>query len=382
MTNTRYVGLFIETSHGCGRGLLRGISQFLHETRRWSIRFEPHAKGAEPIHWLRNWQGDGLLVQVRDQRIAEIVQDLRVPTVDLCGQGGDIGFPQVRFDYAVASQRAFEHLRDRGFISFALVGQGEGEEVRVDQHMEAFTSICKAADYSCPTLRLRLNRSRDPWPAAKKAMAKWLPTLSKPVGIFVCDDVVGVSLLDVCQQSDIAVPGQVSVLGIGNDEVVCELARPTLSSINVDQRRVGYEAARLLDQMIEHPSKSIEDVVLDPGYVVERDSTRIYSGQVPVINKAMEYIRQNACKGIRPRDVARHVHLSRSALDMRMRSTLGKTIHQEIRGFQIAKAKQLLANTALPIKRVASETGFTSVAYMTRVFGAMTGTTPAEYRRG
>jgi len=381
MPNTRYVGLFIETAHGCGRELLRGISRFIHETGRWSVRFEPHAKRAEPIHWLRTWQGDGLLVQVRNRGIAEIIHNLDIPVVDLCGEGRDIQFPRVRFDYRLASQRAFEHLHNRGFASFGLLSRARGEELRMDERAEAFTSICKAADYSCPELLVRLNGRQDPWPAAKKAMAKWLATLPKPVAVFACDDVLGATLLDVCRQFDVAVPEQASVLGVGNDDVVCGLAYPTLSSVDVDQRRLGYEAARLLDHLMEKKSTTAKDVVLRPGYVIERDSTRIYSCRVPMINTAMEYIRSNACRGISARDVARHVHLSRSALDMRMSNTLGKTVHQQIREFQLAKAKQLLANTTLPIKRVASETGFTSVAYMTRVFRAETGTTPAEYRR-
>ena len=377
----REIALLIETSHGCGRGLLRGVSRYMHEVGNWSIRFEPHAKGYEPVEWLTRCRVDGVLAQVRNPEMAAAIRDMEVPVVDLCGEGGNIRFPYVGVDPNGVAKEAFDHLASRGFTSFGLICRARGEDHRMDEKADAFERLIGVTSWDCCTLSVPLGSGIDPWPAAKEHMFRWLPEVPKPIGIFVGHDILGIHLLAVCRQLGIAVPDEVAVVGMGNDEVISQLAQPSLSSVNVDQRQIGYHAAKLLDQLVGGTGRRRQSTLLAPSGVVARESTQVFACNVREVNEALKFIRRNSCRKINPTDVARHVRVSRSLLDVRMRETIGRTIHQEIRYLQVERMKHLLANTDLPIKRVAREVGILDVAYMTRVFGTATGVTPGEYRK-
>ncbi len=379
--DVRRVALLIETSHGCGRGLLRGVSRYLHEVGNWSLQFEPHAKGYEPVDWLASREVDGVVAQVRNPKMAAKIRDMNVPVVDLCSEGGEIRFPYVGVDPMGVASAAFDHLSGRGFNCLGLIRRARGEDSRMDEKADAFERACSVAGWDCRTLSVRLGHGIDPWPAIKKHILRWLPKIPKPIGIFVGHDIMGVHLLEICRQLGAVVPDEVAVLGIGDDDVICQLAQPSLSSIKIDQRLVGYRAAKLLDELIDGSEPHRESTLLEPLGVTARESTNIFTCDAPEVNRALHFIRKRGGRSITPSDVARHARVSRSLLDARMQNKIGRTIHQEIRHFQIERMKHLLANTDLPIKRVAREVGFQDVAYMTRVFGTATGTTPGQYRK-
>ncbi len=173
----------------------------------------------------------------------------------------------------------------------------------------------------------------------------------------------------------------VAVVGVDNDEMLCQLCAPPLSSVEQGARRIGYEAAALLDRMMEGAGPPNPRVVIDPVGVVARQSTDILSVDDADVRAAVAEISRFACDGLTPDEVTRKVGCARSTLELRFRSALGRTISSEIRRVRVARAEQLVRETRLPLKQVAARSGFRSVQHMTTVFQERMGQTPAKLRR-
>jgi LacI family transcriptional regulator len=197
-----------------------------------------------------------------------------------------------------------------------------------------------------------------------------------------CNDEKGVEVLTACRQAGVRVPDEVAVLGVDNDEALCDLSLPPMTSIDVNAEQIGHESAALLDRMMSGDAAPPEAVSVPPRGVVARPSTNtLFSGDAEV-DRAVAFIRENAARRrLLVSDVTRHVSVSRALLEPRFKRGVGRTIHQEIQRVRLARAKALLVGSALPIKQVAAAAGFASVPYLTRVFHRETGETPAEYRR-
>jgi LacI family transcriptional regulator len=167
---------------------------------------------------------------------------------------------------------------------------------------------------------------------------------------------------------------------VDNDQAICDLAIPPLSSVDVNAEAIGYQAAALLDRMMDGNEPPAEPVTLSARGIITRRSTDVIASEDQEVGRALRYIRENACRGLQVIDVLTHMAMSRASLQQRMKQVVGRTIHQEIQQVRLNRVKNLLAMSDLTIKQVARESGFASVQYMTRVFRAVTGETPARYR--
>lgn len=188
-------------------------------------------------------------------------------------------------------------------------------------------------------------------------------------------------MLDACRRVSAAVPDQVAVLGVDNDDYLCGLSLPPLSSIDINSEETGYQAAALLDRLMDGkpPPQRLPEIA--PAGVIVRRSTDVLATDDSEVIRAVQFIREHACRPIRAADVFDELSVSRSCLEPRFRSVLGRTIHQEIDRVRIERAKTLLAETDLPIKHIAQQAGFQTVQYLTRAFRRFTEDTPAAFRR-
>jgi LacI family transcriptional regulator len=205
--------------------------------------------------------------------------------------------------------------------------------------------------------------------------------LPKPIGVLSCNDDWGLQLLDACRRAAVAVPDEVAVISVENDPIVCNLATPTLTSIDVDAPRVGFEAASLLDRMMRGQRAPKEGVFLDTCRVEPRRSTDILALDDVELVKAARLLRDQACSGIDVEAILAEVPLSRSSLERRFKAAFGRTPKAEILAIRIDKAKQLLAETDWPLKQIAERCGFHSEKYFGDAFFAKVGQRPGRYRR-
>jgi len=218
------------------------------------------------------------------------------------------------------------------------------------------------------------------WEEQQNQLCDWLGELPRPVGILSCNDMRGQHVLDACRRIDAAVPEEVSVIGVDNDELICDLCDPPLSSVMPNPQRIGYEAAALLNKLMNGDAPRTSVQLIEPIGVVTRQSTDVLAIDDPLVASAVKYIRHHACDGISVVDVLKHVPVSRSILERRFRKYIGRSPQSEIRSVQLKRVKQLLRETDLPLERIAGLSGYDHPEYMSVVFKRELGITPGQYR--
>lgn len=376
----RRVALLIEASRAYARGLVRGVAQYNREHKEWSVTFTPRGLDDPPPAWLRDWRGDGVLARIGDRRMARAVAAKGVPVVELRRAMSGLGFPAIGPDDGAVSRLIFEHYLQRGFRHLAFVGVPQGCHPSMDARAEHFGRLASDAGLPCQFLRMTGDGRRNNDPRQTRRLARFLQSLPKPVAVMATNDDLGLLVLDACRRAGILVPDEVAVGGAGNDDCLCSLAVPPLTSVDLDPQRIGYEAAALLDQMMAGRHVASE-ILVPPRGIVTRMSTDVLATDDQSVVRAVRFIRAHACEFLHVGDVLRHVHVSRAALEPRIKAVLGRTIHQEIQRVQIDHVKQWLTTSDAPLKRIAASAGFRYAEYMMRVFRRATGQTPSQYRK-
>ena len=379
MVKRRSVALIVETSKTYGRGLLEGISRYVHTHQRWSIVIEERGLDDPLPAWLGRWRGDGIILRSASAAQAKAVQRRRIPVVYL-GESRDTGLPMLHSDDRLIASLAAEHLVERGFEHFGYVGL-KGQ-VWSDQRRRLFTQQLRQAGHDCSIYEFPPSRRGcATWLGRERELAQWLRTLEKPTALLACYDVMGVRVLDACRGTGIAVPEQVAVIGVDNDPLLCSLAEPPLSSVAHHLQRIGYEAAAMLETLMNGEPAPTEVVLVEPAGVVGRQSTDILAIGDERVSQALRFIREHACEGIDVEDVVRAVRLNRATLKRRFEKALGRSPKAEIMRLQLSRVKHLLRETDFPLKRIAGLAGFRHPEYLSVLFKKKEGETPGAYRR-
>lgn len=377
------VALVIETSTFFGRRLLSGIAAYVRENGPWSVYFGERTANDPAPGWLKSWSGDGIISRIASPEIRSVVTATRIPVVDLNAQTRGLGVPLVTIDQTAVSEMAARHLLGRGFTTFGFIGHPG--LYWSDFRQREFGRILAAQGYRCDAyseLVESLGSLREgEWQLELDAIATWVGSLPKPVGVMACDDFRGLQLLAACRVAGIAVPGQVAVIGVGADEIACDLADPPLSSVVLNAWRMGYLAAGLLDSLMRGERPDTGDILVPPLDVAARQSTDVTAIEDPLVTRAMQFMRERACDRINVQDVLAHLHVSRTALQDRFRKTMRRSIHDVLLETRLARVKQFLSETTMPLEEIAERTGFSYPEYMSSIFKQRTGTTPSAYRR-
>nr|AYC79637.1 xylose operon regulatory protein [uncultured bacterium] len=380
MPDNPHVALIVETATVYGRRILQGVTRYLHAHRPWSVFLEQHDLNAAPPRWLRTWRGDGVISRMPSRFLATALRRRGLPAVDLSDRQRPVGVPRINSDDEAVGRLAAEHLRDRGLKSLAFCGfVGELWSAR---RRAGFRAAAAEWGLSCPTFATKwAGPNVPPWESEQEAIRRWLRGLRHPVGVMACNDMRGQHVLDACQRAGLRVPDEVTVIGVDDDEVLCELCTPPLSSVVPNAERVGYEAAALLDRLMAGGKAERAETFVEPLRVAARQSSDVLAIDDAAITAAVRFVRENACRGIGVEDVLRAVPVSRTFLERQFRHYLGRSPHAEIRAAQLARVRHLLADTDLKLSQVAERTGFTHPEYLSVVFRGATGQSPGQYRR-
>jgi LacI family transcriptional regulator len=371
----RQVALLIETSNAYARGLLQGVVHYIREHQPWSFHLMEQGRGDDPPAWLKGWKGDGIIARIETPQIAAAVVRTGWPAVDLSAARLVPALPWVETDDEQIAKLAAEHLLERGFRHFAYCGEARFNwSVWREEH---FARRVRAAGHDCRVFRPKAGGG-----AAEQIaeIGRWLQTLPKPVGIMACYDIRGQQVLDACRNAGFAVPDEVAVIGVDNDELLCELASPPLSSVIPNAHRTGYAAAARLDRLMSGKKVTPMAELIPPLGVASRQSTDALALDDREIVQAVRMIREHACEGINVADVLRAVPLSRRVLEQRFQKLLGRTPREEILQVRLGRVKQLLGETDLALYQIAERTGFEHVEYLSVVFKREMGLTPSAWR--
>ncbi|OYP37071.1 xylose operon transcription regulator XylR [Rhodopirellula sp. MGV] len=376
------VALLIETSNAYARGVLRGIASYVHEHEQWSIFLTEQERGSLPPSWLQDWNGHGVIARIENQATAQVVQDLKIPVVDVSAARHIPEIPCVETDDEAIAGLAYTHLRERGFETFGFCG--DARFVWSTNREKAFLKRVEEDGFPCSTFVDQRQSRRAPG-AERRRLVKWLHQLPKPIGIFATYDIKAQEVLDACRECDLKVPLEVAVLGVDNDELLCDLCTPPLTSIAPDAEQAGRVAAATLDAMMNKPRRQCGNHpsmrLLPPKGIVSRQSTDIVAISDKDVAEAVRFIRDHYCEPINVQDLLERIPISRRMLESRFREILGRTPHQEILRRRIDQIQYLLANTDLSLSQIARQTGFQNQEYMSVAFRRAVGQPPGAFRK-
>ena len=377
-----HVALLIETSREYGRRLLHGVSRYLHERGPWVILFRPAGLTDLAHTWLRDWRGDGILLRADSPHLLDAVVRTGRPAVELRFAFRHPRIPNIGIDSRAVVELAFRHLWERGFRNFAFCGLPPGETLWSDLRRNHFEHLAVEAGGRCSVFEAKREpRRRSLSEGELLRIADWLASLRKPVGLMACNDDRGQQVLEACHLNGLQVPDEVAVLGVDNDECLCDLSTPPLSSINIGAERIGFEAAALLDRLMAGGRPPADSVLLPPVGVVVRQSTDVVASEDRELAELVRFVRENACDGLRVKELLRQSSLSQSTMQKRFKALLGRSPKQEILHVQLGRAKRLLAETDLTVADIADKCGFGGLKRLSAAFHAGVGLTPLAFRK-
>ena len=384
LTRLRHVVLIYDARSAYDVKVMTGVASYVQETTEWNVYIEESALRDQRLPDLRSWRGDGIIADFDDPKIAAAVLRSNLPAV---GFGSGYGWfernstiPYFLTNNEAIAALAARHFLDRGLRNFAFCGYPRSTTNGwSDERERAFVSHVTARGFAC-TVYHGHQQTGNQWASVQRSLGEWLLQIPKPFGLMAANDARGREVLEACRGCGLRVPEDASVIGVDNDELLCKLSNPLLSSVEQGAKRLGYEAARTLDRIM-HGKKSAARFVIDPVEVVTRKSSETLAITDAIVAQAMVFISEHCSDGIKVDDVVDAVGISRSGLENRFRNTLGYSAHAAIRQLQLQRTKQLILDSNLPLKRIASEAGFRSVQQMTTLFGKAFGKSPAKYRQ-
>jgi len=377
------VALVAAPTFGYGRELMMGVRSYILERGGWLVHTcQPEVQFFKAV---AGWNPDGIIAYLSSERLAKAVLALRKPVVNVSGALDLPGVARVGTDDVAVGRTAAQHGLERGFRHFGYISHGSRRVRWEQERFEGFRTALKEAGQAChsfgaghrPIPNLFLMR----WSELQGRVRDWIRRLPKPVLILACNDDLACLVSEICRHAHIAVPEEAALVGVDNDEYLCKMAYPPLSSVRTQGERIGVEAASLLDRLMGGASVPPAPVLLPPLGVVTRQSSDGTALEDAELAEAVRFIREHADRPIGVRNILQNVPVARRWLERKFRAHLGRTIYHEICRAHLERAKVLLSDTDLPMPSVASRSGFRNAARLCLVFRRLTGLTPTEYRR-
>ncbi len=370
--------LLIDYSSDYDRRLLRGLVKYSQENGPWIFSRLPfyfiEMHGIEGVlQWARKWKPDAIIGKIESNTI-DLQKELNVPVVLLNFHWRSTRYSNLTGDYYNEGRIAAEFFKEKLFTEFAFFGFRD--VVWSEERMEGFKReiIQNGGNFHCfmtPTINDEM----------RTELAQWLRQLPKPVALFCCDDERALFVSETCKMSNISIPSEISLLGVDNDELMCSISDPPISSIPLLVEEGGYAMAKLIEQQILQADNHIFNLKVMPGKIIERASTNRYNIREENVLKVVKYINENYMTELNTEKLLQLVPLSRRSLETKFKLTMGVSIYQYILNCRCDKLANLLTDTDMVLAEAALQVGFNSYSNISRIFKKNKGLTPSEYRK-
>jgi LacI family transcriptional regulator len=376
--------LLIDLAEDYGRSLVKGITAYTKDHRPWVFcrmpTFFKNTYGIKGVcKWAKEWGADGIIGPLKTEDEAEMINRAGIPLIVQDFKDRFSNAPNITGAYYETGKMAAEYFLKNGFTNFAFYGFKNIVWSR--ERADGYEETLKANGFTVDYFEQRKSHSRELWYYKPSPLSEWLTSLPKPVALMACDDNLGQQITEACKLTGIRIPEELAVLGVDNDEMICNISDPPLSSVALDVEKGGYEAAALMDRLIKNKESNRKDIVVRPTQIITRQSTDIYAANDPYVLMALKYIHQNIHQNPGVNDVLKKVPLSRRALENRFRKTIGLPIYKYIYHLRIEKFSRQLLETDKTIFEISNETGFDNSKNLSRLFKEVKGCTPSDYRR-
>ncbi|HMO26209.1 MAG TPA: substrate-binding domain-containing protein [Tepidisphaeraceae bacterium] len=381
MSRSVRIALVISWSLAYCRSVMRGVRQYAAGRADWIITpVDPEYDLARALTRLRP---DGVIAHVYSTSMESLLLRRGIPTINVSGVLEKDRLWRVGIDDEHVGRTAAEHLLARGLRSFAYVGfashgfavrRGHGFADELARHGASCARFGAAATEAFRT-------QGSDW-GVDRRLLDWLGRQPRPLGVFCCNDLWGFQIAEAARQLGCVVPHDLAIVGVDDDDLLCNLARPSLSSIQVPGERIGFEAARRLDPMLLRPSRAPgRDLLLPAIGVRTRESSDMIACEDRDVADAIRFIRSATGRRIAVSDVLAEVPVGRRTLERRFRRAIGRGIWDEIQRNRLAAAQRWLAGTAWSMTTIAQRSGFASSKDLAQAFRRHLNLTPGAYRR-
>lgn len=363
--------------------LLEGIVQYSRETRPWALCKMPlsyrDVHGIEGvIRWAKEWKADVVIGQFYNTDRVELFKEDNILAIAQDFKERFSTIPNISGNHVKAGEIGAQHFIQKGFVNYAFLGiknvvwsnercKGYKKELSKYGKMQSYHEYQKSDDEGL-------------WYYAE-SLKQWLESLPKPIAIMACDDNQAKHITEICSLIGIDIPNEISLLGVDNDKMICLLSDPPISSINQNTIKGGYEVAKLIDKLIQNPSASWHDVIVEPTYITTRTSSDIYSTNNPNVSKVIDYIHKHISEKLSVDMLVDLVPLSRRSLETLFKEITGDSIYAYILNLRIDKFAAELIDTTKPIINIALDVGYIDYKNLSRQFKQIKGCTPTEYRQ-
>ena len=363
---------------------LNGIVRLARE-RGWVLTLE-----SDLSHPPRGWRGDGVIATLQDKApfrsFVAMLRENSIPIVNAAGRGMNMGVPTVCGDDSQIGMLAAGHFAERKFRNVAWYSSKWGlvQRTRYDAFAREWTANGRSEERPPRFVwsERPKNLKQEDWPSFVAWLCGKIDATQKPLGVFAYSDYDAARVVSACHEHRLDVPGEVAVLGVDNNHIICLNQPVEISSVNHDLDKIGYEAASLLDRLMAGERKPAAPLLVKPRGITVRRSTDTVAVGNPVLRSAMTFISENIANPIGAQQIAAGIGISRLKLDRLFAKELGISVGREIARQRLVQARLLLRSTNASLAEIAARTGFCNAAYLANVFRSETGLTPGAWRKG
>lgn len=384
-----HVAIFLATAYKTHRLLLKGILRFVHLHTPWILHVEEGRYDEYRLRRLGKWGCTGIICcdPAPAARLAAFARRVSIPMIvetDVVNghvPGGRFVIGQITCDDIPIGRAAADYFLRAGFKAFAFVSEVSGKDWSTARG-RVYVQTLAEAGFPCSVYAPVSEAERGDAAIGQRKLAQWLKALPKPIALFAAYDVRARQVLDACLLEGIAVPEEVAILGVDDEEVYCETALPPISSIPRDCEEAGIEAARLLDEaMRTHVFPRQTEIITYTGrQVIERRSTQPQRIGDASVRRCLELVALNLGFPLRVNDLALQLGVSRRTLEMRVKAATGRTLEETILQTRLQKARTLLRETDMTASEIAEACGFCDASYFGVAFKRAEGVSPRAYR--
>lgn len=377
--------LLTDFSSGYSRSLLQGMVKYAKKNGPWvfyrlPLHYRKQHGDKGVVKWAKKWRADAVIAQLSDIDL-QALSELHIPIIVQNYKERSQFISNLTGDYIGTGELAADFFINRGYKNFAYYGFSDTVWMR--ERGKGFRD--RLAEYDFDVHLFEEGRrnigEKGRWEYDADSLRDWLKELPKPIGLFACDDFFALQITEVCKMNDINIPDDIAILGVDNDDLMCNISDPTLSSIELDVEAGGYEAGELLAQYFKKEKQPPVDIVIKPVRIVLRDSTEKFSVTDKYVEQVLKYILKNYYQRLTVEGIIESIPYSRRVFERRFKEETHMTIYQYVQKVRIDKLAELLLTTDLPLAEVAAMAGFDDYNNVSRTFVKSKGMSPLQYRK-
>ncbi|MBO7688200.1 MAG: substrate-binding domain-containing protein [Kiritimatiellae bacterium] len=373
-----HVAILLESTYATHTQVLRGILRFTQLHTPWTLDVRMGRAGEPTSFDAEKWNVDGVIATRLPTELSTLIRRHRTPTIVMNDIGREVRpIARILCDNAAIARLAADMLAGVGFRDFAFVGERSGIQWSVERE-QAFVAEIARRGFPCHVYQA----DRDDASEDNRHLQEWLLGLPRPTALFAAYDIRARQVLDACHAAGLAVPDDIAILGVDDDEVICETATPALSSIPLSMEDAGFRAAELLDRVLatRRRPRGTTDIIFTGTRVVARRSTARDAVADALVRRCRALMEANVGRPFNVADLVASLGVSRRTLETRFRAATGRSLNAEITDMRIRRAKTMLAKSSMPQAAIATACGFCDASHLNVIFRRHCGAPPSAFR--